>query len=161
MLDMQKKGVSLQPTIINDLRSAKLMIEISESPDAKGDLTMKVDEHIGNVESLLLAEAEKTLGANYVDEWLKRIDEASVQCETCTPHPTKKEENKFITGVPRDQKWVRVEPHDNLTCARIKELAQANSLQVNEQKDGKLVVYGSPDSLKAFVKEMTAETSKK
>ena len=161
MLDMHKKGAYVPSNVINDLRSAKLMIKISESPGAKGEQAIKVDEYLGNVESVLLAEAQKTLGSEYVDRWLKRIDEASVICETCQPTPTKTEEDKFITGVPRDQKWVRVENNVTLTCERIESIAKETGLQVHPQKDGRLVVYGQPENLKAFLKKKTAETRKK
>jgi hypothetical protein len=161
MLDMYKKGAAVPPNVINDLRNAKLMIKISESSDAKGETAMKVDEFLGNVESVLLAEAQKTFGGEYVDGWLKRIDEANVQCETCQPAPTKAEENKFVIGVPRDQKWVRVEPNGTLTCEHIESIAKETNLTLNPQKDGRLVVYGQPESLKAFLKKMTAETTKK
>ena len=77
------------------------MIKISQSPDAKGERAIKVDEYLGNVESVLLAEAQKTLGSDYVDAWLRRIDEANVECETCQLAPAKAEENKFVTGVPK------------------------------------------------------------
>jgi hypothetical protein len=143
------------------LRNTKLMIQISETPGAKGELTTKVDEFLGNVESILLADAQKTFGNEYVDEWLKRIDETNIQCATCVPCEPKKDENKFITGVPRDQKWVRVEPHGVLTTNHIEQLAKENGLFVKTQKDGRLLVYGLPENIKAFVKRMTAETTKK
>jgi len=160
MLDMHKKGAVTPSNVVNDLRSAKLMIHISESPGAKGGEAVKVDEYLGNVESILLAEAEKTLGAAYVDQWLKRLNEAMAQCETCQP---KEQVNatKFITGVPRDQKWVRVEPNGNLTSERIMEIAQQNNLTVNQQADGRLVVYGQPNGIKEFVKKMTLDAAKK
>jgi hypothetical protein len=161
MLDLSKKGVTVPSKVIADLRNAKLMIQISQAPGAKGELTTKVDEYLGNVESILLAEAQKTLGSEYVDEWLKRIDEANIQFKAFVSSEPKKEENKFITGVPRDQKWVRVEPYGTLTSEHIEELAKRNSLLVNSQKDGRLIVYGSPENIKAFVKKMTEETTKK
>jgi len=160
MLDMQKKGTPTPPNVVNDLRSAKLMIQISESPEAKGEQAIKADEYLGNVESILLAEAEKTLGSKYVDGWLKRLDEAMAQCETCQPKEQVKND-KFITGVPRDQKWVRVEPYGNLTSERIKEIAKENNLSINTQANGRLVAYGQPDSVKTFLKKMTLEATKK
>ena len=147
--------------VINDLRSAKLMIQIADTPGSKGEQAIKVDEYLGNIESILLAEAQKNFGVEYVDEWLRRIDEASMQCATCVPKPPKPEENKFITGVPRDQKWVRVEPHDSLTTERIEQFAKEINLSITPQKDGKLLVFGQPESIKTFVKKLTAETTKK
>jgi hypothetical protein len=161
MIDLSKKGVTVHSKVVEDLRNAKLMIQISETPGAKGELTTKVDEFLGNVESLLLADAQKTLGNEYVDEWLKRIDEASIQCATCVPSEPKKEENKFVTGVPRDQKWVRVEPYGTLTPEHIEQLAKENSLLVKSQNDGRLLVHGLPENVKTFIKKMTAETTKK
>jgi len=160
MLDMQKKGTPTPPNVVNDLRSAKLMIQISESPEAKGEQAIKADEYLGNVESILLAEAEKTLGTKYVDGWLKQLDEAMAQCETCRPKE-QVEDDKFITGVPRDQKWVRVEPYGNLTSERIKEIAKENNLSINIQANGRLVAHGQPDSIKTFLKKMTLEATKK
>ena len=80
MLDMRKKGVAMPPNVINDLRSAKLMIKISESGGSMGDSAGKVDEYLGNVESILLAEAQKTLGSDYVDVWLKRLMKLISKC---------------------------------------------------------------------------------
>ena len=58
------KRARVPPNVVNDLRSAKLMIQISESQGAKANQAVKVDEYLGNVESILLAEAEKTFGSN-------------------------------------------------------------------------------------------------
>jgi hypothetical protein len=161
MIDLSKKGVTVPSKVVEDLRNAKLMIQISETPGAKGELTTKVDEILGNVEYMLLADAQKTFGDEYVDEWLKRIDEANIQCSTCVPKEPKKEENKFITGVPRDQKWVRVEPYGVLTTEHIEELAKENDLIVKLQKDGRLLVHGMPENIKKFIKKITVETTKK
>jgi hypothetical protein len=79
-------------------------------------------------------------------------------CEVCE---VKEEEDKFILGVPRDQKWIRVEPIQSLRPERLKQLAQELNLTVKPQKDGRLVVYGQPEDIKEFLKKMTAEAIKK
>ena len=48
-------------------------------------------------------------------------------------------ENKFVTGVPRDQKWVRVEPVSSLPTERVGQIAKDSKLEINPQKDGRLV----------------------
>jgi hypothetical protein len=156
MIGLRKKGVTMPPDFINDLRSAKLMIKISEAEGSRGDATQKVEEYLGNVESCLITEAQKVLSPETVDQWLRRLEEASV--EICAEQV---EETKFITGVPRDQKWVRVEPVGKLPTERIQQIAKESNLSVNPQKDGRLVVYGQPDCIKEFLKKMTAETIKK
>jgi hypothetical protein len=156
MLELTKKGATITPAVINDLRSAKLMIKISESKGSTGDVSQKVEEYLGNVESYLVSEAQKTLSAETVDLWLRRLEEAYV--ETCEQ---KTEENKFVTGVPRDQKWIRVEPTGNLTCQKIEQMVKESDLSANMQNDGRIVVYGQPESIKIFLKKMTAEANKK
>jgi hypothetical protein len=156
MIELRKEGVTMPPDVINDLRSAKLMIKISEAEGSKGDATQKVEEYLGSVESYLITEGQRALSPEIVDQWLRRLEEANA--ETCE-EPI--EENKFITSVPRDQKWVRVEPVGNLPTERIHRIAKESNLSVNPQKDGRLVVYGQPECIKEFLKKMIAEAIKK
>ena len=156
MLELKKKGVAIPPNIINDLRSAKLMIKISESAGSTGDVSQKVDEYLGNVESYLINEAQKILGPEEIDRWFRRLEEANAQTSE-----EKSEENKFITNVPRDQKWVRIEPIRNVPAERIQKIAKESNLSVNPQKDGRLVIYGQQEDIKEFLKKMTSEATKK
>ncbi len=157
MIELRKKGVTIPPEVLTDLKSAKLMIKISEQEGSRGDASQKVEEYLGNVESYLLTEAQKTLSPETIDQWLRRLEQANA--ETCEEQAA--EENKFITGVPRDQKWVRVEPVGNLPTERIQQFARESNLSVNPQKDGRLLVYGQPECIKGFLKKMTAEAVKK
>ena len=156
MIELKKKEVTIPPNVINDLRSAKLMIKISESAGSTGDVSQKVEEYLGYVESYLINEAQKTFGSEIVDQWLRRLEDA-----TAKTSEEKTEENKFITNVPRDQKWIRIEPISNLPTERIQQIAKESSLSVNPQKDGRLVVYGQPEAIKEFLKKMTTEANKK
>jgi hypothetical protein len=156
MIELRKKGAIVPPNVLNDLRSAKLMIKISESEGSRGDADQKVEEYLGSVESSLINEAQKNFSSGVVDHWLRRIEEANAETGQ-----EKIEENAFVTGVPRYQKWVRIEPHGNFTSERVKQMVKENNLSVNEQKDGRLVVYGQSENIKVFLKIMTAETNKK
>jgi len=157
MVELRKKGVEMAPTVINDLRSAKLMIKIAEAGDSRGEATLKLEEILGSVESYLIAQAQNVLSAQAVDEWLRLMDEASLPtCETI-----REKEDTFITGVPRDQKWVRVEPIPSLPTERLKQIAEENNLSVNQQKDGRLVVYGQQEDIKVFLKKMAEEATRK
>jgi hypothetical protein len=156
IIELRKKGVTIPPNVMTDLKSAKLMINISQAEGSTGEVTQKVEEYLANVEGYLITEAEKTFGSERVDEWLRRLEAAI--CEVCE---VKEEEDKFILGVPRDQKWIRVEPIGNLTSERLQQIAKESNLSVNPQKDGRLVVYGQPEDIKEFLKKMTAEAIKK
>jgi len=156
MIELRKKGATITISILNDLRSAKLMIKISESEGSSGESSQKVDEYLSNVESYLFGEAQKTLSSDSVDHWLRRLEEANLETSE-----EKIEENKFITCVPRDQKWVRVEPINTLPAERIQQVAKESNLSINSQKDGRLVIFGQPEDIKGFLKKITAETNKK
>ena len=157
MIEIKKKGVTIPPNVINDLRSAKLMIKISESSGSSGDVSQKVEEYLGSVESYLINEAQKNFDSETVDLWLRRLEEATAEgSEEITV-----EENAFVTGVPRDQKWVRVEPISGLPTERIQQIGKECRLSINPQKDGRLVVYGQAESIKEFLKKMTVESTKK
>jgi hypothetical protein len=157
MVELRRKGVKIPPTVINDLRSAKLMIKIAEAGDSRGEATLKLEEILGSVESYLVTEAQNILSAQAVDEWLRRLDEASIPtCET-----KGEKESTFINGVPRDQKWLRVEPMPNLPTEWLKQIAKENNLSANQQKDGRLLVYGQQEDIKAFIRKMAEEATKK
>ena len=157
MVELRRKGVEMPPTVVNDLRSAKLMIKIAEVGESTGDATLKLEEILGSVESYLVTQAQNILSAQAVDEWLRRLDEATLPtCEIKGEN-----ENTFITDVPRDQKWIRVEPIPNLPAERLKQIAKESNLSANQQKDGRLVVYGQQEDIKVFLKKMAEEATKR
>jgi hypothetical protein len=155
MIELKKKGVSTPSNIIEDLRAAKSMINLSCMENSRGEAIQKAEEYTSNVEAYLVNEAQKIMGSEQVDQWLRRLEEANAEvCEET------KDEDKFVTGVPRDQKWIRLEPIENLSTERIQQLAKEQNLQVKSQKDGRIVVFGQPEGIKGFLKKMTTETAK-
>jgi hypothetical protein len=155
MLELKKRGLSIPSNVMEDLRAAKSMIKLSCMQDSRGEAIQKAEEYTANVEAYLVTEGQRILGSEIVDQWLRRLEEANADvCEEKT------EESKFVTGVPRDQKWVRVEPITNLSTERIKQIAKEQSLTVNQQKDGRLVVFGQPEAIKDFLKKMTTDAAK-
>jgi hypothetical protein len=157
MLQLKKSGVTIPDKVIEDLRSAKSMIMLGCMPGS-GDAIQKAEELMGNVEAFVVTEGQNMFGEEKVDRWLRRLEEANV--EVCEPSRKSVVGDKFVTGVPRDQQWVRVEPMVDITAEKVEQFAEEQSLQVKKQPDGKLVVYGQPESLKAFVKKMATEKTK-
>jgi hypothetical protein len=68
------------------------------------------------------------------------------------------EESRFIPGVPRDQKWIRVEPITSLPIEKLKQLATETNLSFRTEKDRHLLVYGNAEAIKEFIKKMTTQT---
>lgn len=156
MLELKKSGVEIPAKIIEDLRSAKSMIKLGCMPGG-GDAVQKAEEYMANVEAFVVTEGQNVFGAERVDGWLRQLEETNLEvCEAPAGA-----EDKFVVGVPRDQKWVRIEPTGDLTMEKIEALAKENNMQVKPQRDGKLVVYGQQENLKAFIKKITSEKPKK
>jgi len=87
-----------------------------------------------------------------VEEWIRRLDEASMKVSE-----EEEKETRFISGVPREQKWIRVKPSAELPIEGLKALADELKLSYNLQNDGCLLVYGKDHRVKDFVKKMTVK----
>jgi hypothetical protein len=157
MLALKKAGVTIPTKVIEDLRAAKSMIKLACTEGSQGHAIQRAEELHANVEAYLVTEAQKTFGSERVDEWLRQMEQATATAEVCE----EPEEEVFVTGVPRDQKWVRVEPHGDLTAERIEQMAKEHHLQIKSQKDGKLLVHGQIGEIKDLIKKMTVATKEK
>jgi len=163
IIELRKKGVVTLPRVMNDLKSAKVLIKIMDASESdRGETAPKIEQYLGSVEAYLVTEAQKVFAPARIDAWLRRLEEASCDtCQTCrVPEAKGKVEPKFITGLPRDQKWIRVEPLASLPIEKLKQLAGETSLSFREEKDGHLTVYGSAENIKKFVKKMTEQASR-
>jgi hypothetical protein len=149
MLELKKSGVEVPSKVVEDLRSAKSMIQLTKTEGSHGDALQKAEEYLANVEAYVVTEGQNVFGSEKVDGWLRRLEEANA--EVCEDDAVC---DKFVTGVPRDQKWVRVEPMGDLTADKVQKLAAERGLQVKTQADGRLVVYGSAENLKVFLKAL-------
>jgi hypothetical protein len=152
--DFRKRGITVPAEIMNDLKSAKTLINISKADPSLMDTSQKIEAYLLNLESYLVSQGQK-FGAKYVEEWLGKLDEASQK-----PHEEKvmeEEETRFIPGIPRDQKWIRVKPTAELTVEEIEALAKEANLLFNVQSDGCLLVYGEDERIKEFVKKMATK----
>ena len=154
--DFRKKGIVVPAEIMSDLRFAKTLINVLKADPSRLDTSQKVDEYLLNMESYLVSEGQKMFGTEYVEEWLKRLDEASKKILE-----KEEEESKFIPGVPREHKWVRVKPSTELPIEKLKMLAEESHLSYNVQTDCCLLVYGEDKCVKEFVKKMAARYSLK
>jgi hypothetical protein len=155
IIEFRKKGLPIPVIVMNDLKSARTMIKIMNVDESRGETVQKAEEYLGNVEAYLVTEAQKKFAPEYIDEWLRRLEEAS--CEICKEEG---EESRFISGLPRDQKWIRVEPLASLPLEKLKQFAEESNLSASVQKDGRLLVCGKAEDIKRFVKKMTEETCK-
>ena len=154
--DFRKKGTTVPAEIVSNLRHAKTLINVLGADPTRLDTSQKVEQHLLSIESYLVSEAQKNFGNSYVEQWLKRLNEASSKVGE-----EEEKETKFVSGVPRKQKWIRVKPSVELPIEEIKALADELNLSFNVQNDVYLLVYGEDRSIKDFVKRMTAKYGRK
>jgi hypothetical protein len=147
--DFRKRGVNVPEEVMTNLKSAKTMIKILKADPSRGETLQKIEEYLGNVESYLVSEGQKAFGDEYVKEWFKRLEEANRKID--------EEETRFVAGLPREGKWVRVKPSAELTLEKLKKSAEELNLSYNIQNDGYLLVYGTDECIKEFVKKIAAE----
>ena len=150
--DFRKKRVVVPAEIVSDLKSAKTLINVLKADPSRVDTSQKIDEYLLNVESYLVSEGQKMFGTEYVEEWLKRLDEASRKILE-----KEEEETKFIPSVSREHKWILVKPSTELPAEKLKTLAEESHLSYNVQNDGYLLVYGEDSHIKEFIKKMATK----
>jgi hypothetical protein len=156
IIEFRKKGLAVPQNVLDDIKSARVLMKVMEADDkGRGETSPKIDEYLGSVEAYLVTEAQKKLPPEKVDEWLMRLEAAS--CDTCMAE--EKGESRFIPGLPRDQKWVRVKPLASLPAEKLKTFAAELQLSVRSESDGHLLVFGSSEGIKAFVKKMTSQAA--
>jgi hypothetical protein len=149
ILEFRKRGITIPVEVMDNLKSARTMIKILKADPSRGEAMQKIEEYISNVESYLISEGQKKFGVEYVDKWLKRLEEASMRIPDL-----EEEETRFVPGLPREQKWIRVKPSSELPIEKLKLLAKELNLLCELQSDGYLLVYGEDECLKEFVKKM-------
>jgi hypothetical protein len=144
-IDFRKKGVTVPLEVMNDLKNAKTMTTVLKADPSRGETARKIEEYLGNVESYLISEGNKRFGVSYVDQWLKRADEARNTIDY-------EEKEKLGPGLPRQKNWIRIMPSPELSIEKLKELVAESKLTYNVQTDGYLLVHGEDKTVRDFVK---------
>ncbi|MGB9675620.1 MAG: DUF2096 family protein [Candidatus Bathyarchaeales archaeon] len=151
--EFRKRGLPTPPEVISDLKSAKTLINILKADPTCTEKSQKIEEFLMKVESYLASEGQKKFGAEYVETWLRRVDEAMQK-----PHEEEEEaETRFVPGLPREHKWIRVKPSSELPIEKLKRLAEESNLSYEMQSDGCLLVYGEEARIKDFVKKSSCK----
>ena len=155
VIELRKKPGIIPSKILNDLKSAKVLLEITDREEKnQEETTLKIEHYLENIEIYIFNEIQKKFETKIVKEWLNRLGEARRKILQI------KEENKFISGVPRDQKWIRVKPISELPKEMLKKMAKEENLIVSSIKDGKITIYGETKNIQNFIKKITIRVSK-
>ncbi|MEM3551320.1 MAG: DUF2096 family protein [Candidatus Bathyarchaeia archaeon] len=149
IIDLRKRGVQVPSKIIEDLRFLKTLINILKADPTRLETGEKIEEYINNIEGYLIVEGQR-FGEDYIESWLKRLEEASRTMP-------EEEELRFIPGLPREQRWIRIKPSEDMPSELLKNLAGELNLSFETQNNGFLLIYGEDEKLKRFVKKMATK----
>jgi len=150
LTELRRKGEKIPTDIMNDLRSAKTMIQILKADPTHIENIPRVETYMGSVESYLIFAAQERFGSEFVERWMRKLEEArrvKVQGKAGAP-------SRFVPGVPRGKRWVRVQISEDTSQEDIERIAKENKLSSKMQKNGYMLVYGNSESIKTFVKKM-------
>jgi hypothetical protein len=145
--DIRRRGVQVPVNIFNDLKYARTLINVLKADPSKLDIGQKIEECLNNVEAYLISEGQK-FGDKYVEGWIKKLEEAYKQ------EDKNEVSMRFVPGLPREQRWIRIKLSDEMPVERIRALAEKLKLSSEIQMDGYLLVYGEDEYIKQFVKKM-------
>jgi len=149
---LRSRGHSVPANVMNDLHSAKTMIQVFKVDTKHIENVPKIEIYLENVEAQLISIAQEKVGQEFVAEWMKKLEEAGRKVSK-----EKGEAARFVPGLPRDKHWVRVQISEDTPQKEIEKLAKENRLSHKIQKDGYMLVYGTDENVKAFVKKMAAK----
>ena len=155
MADFRRRGKPVPSKIMADLKSGETMIRLLRFDPTCGETVQKVEEYLGSVESYVIPEGEKLFGKAYAEEWLERLAKARRNLTE------EQDESRFIQGLPRNARWIRVKPSEEMPLERLKMMAESSSLSWSFQADGSLLVQGKEESIKNFVLKMTRKYGSK
>jgi len=148
--EFRKRQITIPLEAMTSLRSAKTMIKVYNADPSRTEPILDIENYLLTVESNLINIAREKLGQAFIEKWLEKLEKA------------RKEENKeakasasrFIPRLPRDGHWIRVLPSEGILRETVEELAGELGLSCKMQEDGYLLVYGSKEKVRDFVKKM-------
>jgi len=155
--EFRRRGESIPPDVMEDLRAAKTMIGVFRADQSRVENVPSIEMYLGNVESYLIFEGQKKFGSEFMEEWMQKIREAR---ETKALEEKPEPSSKFVPGLPRGQKWVRVQVSKETPEKEIKRLAEEVGLSFKVQRDGYMLIYGDDEKLKLFVKRAAEKLSR-
>jgi hypothetical protein len=152
LTELQERGEKVPADVINDLRSAKTMIQVLKADPTHTENRSRIDTYLRNVESYAIFTTEKH-GTEIVKEWLKKLEEP----KTVKNKEKREEASRFIPRAPRDKNWVRIQISEDIPREDVKKLVEESGLSYETQKNGYMLVYGDGEKIKSLVKRLAEQ----
>lgn len=152
--ELRKKGIAVPEKVMNDLKTARTLIRIPKTEAAPEEAQPDIETCLTNVESFIITQAENHLGPKFADDWLRKLSDASKTADKT------EDQARFVPGIPRGRKWIRVKPTNELPLETLKTMADESNLNHKTQQN-QLLIYGEDKPLKDFIEKMTVKQSGK
>jgi len=153
IIEFRKRGETIPPNVMEDLRAAKTMIQVLKADPSRAENIPSIEMYLSNVESYLIFTAHQKFGAEFAQGWMEKLREARKTVHVGEEEKAWEPASKFVPGLPRHKKWVRVQVSDETPKNEIKQLAAECGLSTRMQTDGYMLVYGEDEKLKLFVQK--------
>jgi hypothetical protein len=150
IIDLRSKGKSVPNEIVEDLKSAKTLMTIKDI-DPLSQINAEVEDLLRRTEIALISDAESQLGKNYADKWLIRIQEAKSK----EPEEIHKRKIGFVTGIPKGEDWVRVRVSELIDMLDLVQVSSSLGLAYRKENKETIIIHGSPEKIKVFMRQLT------
>jgi len=156
---IKRKG-KVSQNVMNDLRSAKTLIQILKADPTCTECIPKIEEYLERVELNLMPQAQEEFGMDFLQEWSKKLEKARKEAYA-KEMEAKVEPSRFISGVPKGKSWVRIQTSDDIPLETVKNLAKELKISLKLQEENHVLLYGDKNQLKLFVKKMAEKLQAK
>ena len=150
LIEIQKMGEKIPSTVMNDLRSAKTIIQVLKRDPTHMESLARAEVYLKNVEAYAISVAEKN-SPEIVQDWLKRINQPKTKKH-------KKIKNSALSPkTSKDKKWMRIKQTDELSLKTVQNLSKNFVVSIKVEENGDILVFGDEKDLKSLVKNMTKQ----
>ena len=152
LLELIEKGVAVPAQVAEELKAGRGLAGIALRGPGDVELEAKAGAVLEGVEMNLLSQAEITAGAEYADEWQRRIAAAVAAKPTSR---TAGAANRMVQGVPRGEHWIRFQTSELANTD-----PAAFGLTAAAQEDGYTLLYGKQENIQTFIKNIRQKQGK-
>jgi hypothetical protein len=156
VVELRSKGKDVPKDVVEDLKSARTLMSI-QRVDPSSPVGLDVEEYLRMTEAALMSSAEYHFGKRYADQWLRRLEEAKAKGLRETP----KRQVGFVAGIPKGNDWVRVKVTELIDMKELDSMAEGLGLSKRIEEEDTMLLYGPPEKVKAFMKELTERVKRK
>ena len=149
--ELRSRQLLIPANVMSDLHSAKTMIQVYKADTTHIENIPRIETYLENVEAQLISIAQEKVEPEFAAKWMKKLEEARRKVSEEKEKPA-----RFVPGIPRGKHWVRVQISEATPRKEIEKLAKENNLSHKIQRDNYMLVYGTDENVKAFVKKMAA-----